>query len=46
MSLSRYIPGMQSGWTARNVVVGLTYLFFVTVVLPVLVRSYRPIRGC
>lgn len=46
MALPERIPGMRPGCPGRNVSVGLVYLILLAVFLPVVARSYRPVRGC
>lgn len=46
MSVTAYLPGMHPSCTGRNVLLGLAYLVCLTVVVPVLARTYRPVRGC
>lgn len=46
MGFATQIPGMKQGHTGRNVLVGLVVLVVLTVLLPVVITTYRPIRGC
>jgi hypothetical protein len=39
------VPGMDSGCTLRNATVGVAYLVGLAVIA-VVVRTYRPYRGC
>lgn len=46
MGLTSPVPGMRPERSARNAVLSLLYLACLTLVVPVVCKTYRPIRGC